>query len=318
MKFIVLYLLAPCVLANPSNLNAFKAHVGFLSSDHLKGRASGSVEIQQAAHYIALQFSSLGLKPLNASGYEQIFEVDESNKVDRNVVAWLPATNNTQESLIFIAHYDGLGVDESLQGDDKILNGARDNATGVAGLIELARRFSIDKERPINIVFIASAAEEIGALGAQFYLENPLFPQDEIQFVLNLDGVNVAGPRSDYFIMPEKGISYLSEFQDLIADEGWQYRAPEWVDYMDAKFDSAVFLRAGIPSLTLWAGERLPSGEKAEQKDLGQIHGPDDEIGPNWDWSGVMDHIDIYESLARYILSSNSRYIVTTPERFNE
>jgi Zn-dependent M28 family amino/carboxypeptidase len=314
MKFIILLLLAPCVFANP--LKAFKSHVGFLSSDELKGRGSGSEEIRQAANYIAIQFKALGLRPFNASGYEQVFSVEGQTSLERNVIAWLPAQIDTTNSLVFMAHYDGLGLDVSLPAEDQILNGARDNATGVAALIELARRFSHDHALRYNLVFVASAAEETGMHGSQFYLENPKFPISGLRVVLNLDGINVAGPRIDFFAMPNQGLSFSEDVIGLVEREGWLYLAPEWVDFMDTKFDSAPFLRAGVPAITLWAGNLGMDGSPAPALEMGEIHGPDDEINQHWDWTGVIDHIALYEALARYLMASKAKLRVTDRERF--
>lgn len=99
-----------------------------------------------------------------------------------NVIGFLPAAKKTKKTIVFTAHYDHLGR----LGKDTYFPGANDNASGTAMLIALAKHF---KNNPIkyNIAFIAFAGEEVGLLGSKFYIENPIFPIEDISFLLNLD-----------------------------------------------------------------------------------------------------------------------------------
>ena len=80
---------------------------------------------------------------------------------------------------------------------------------------------------------------------------------DDITICLNIDGFNISGPREDYFVMPRQGIDFLDEIQSVAAGLGWVYDSPDRVDGMNTSFDTAAFLRKGIPAFTLWTGSRL-------------------------------------------------------------
>ncbi len=116
--------------------------------------------------------------------------VREKNKSD-NVLGWLPAGKTTHETIVIGAHYDhlGLGIEGSLASRwGSVHNGADDNASGVAGLLELARYFSAPRPAPHrNILFIAFGGEELGVLGSTFYVKNPPFPLSNIVTMLNMD-----------------------------------------------------------------------------------------------------------------------------------
>ncbi|NGP77407.1 M28 family peptidase [Balneolaceae bacterium YR4-1] len=188
-----------------------KNHITFLASDDLAGRETGTAGEAKAAGYIADQFDKFGLLPAgDESTYFQEFRVNMSvlnnphrgdtsrsgvtfpdeERITRNVVAVLEGSEEPDSYLVLGAHYDHLGTGKfgSLYNRDttSIHNGADDNASGTAGLLELAHYFS---EHPTqrSLVFIAFSGEEMGLLGSRHFVENPTVPLDQTVAMINMD-----------------------------------------------------------------------------------------------------------------------------------
>lgn len=179
----------------PENISR---HVHYLASDQMKGRGTGSKENRKAAKYIARNFKKLGLAPKGTDGYFQYFTgkvkkviVPDSLRKAANVIGFLD--NNAKYTIVVGAHYDHLGMGQ--QGSSKaekpegqIHNGADDNASGVAGLLELARYYSQNgTQEPYNFLFIAFGAEELGLQGSRYFTNNPTLPLENISFMSNMD-----------------------------------------------------------------------------------------------------------------------------------
>ncbi|TCC99894.1 M20/M25/M40 family metallo-hydrolase [Pedobacter psychroterrae] len=175
-----------------------KEHVYFLASDKMKGRGTGSKQNLKAAKYIERKFKTYQLKPLGEEGYFQSFDakirkvkVPDSIRPARNVIGFLD--NNASKTIIIGAHYDHLGEGKqgsSLANDSYgiIHNGADDNASGVAGLLELARIYSQNKvKEPVNFLFIAFGAEELGLVGSRYFVQHPTYDLNKIHWMLNMD-----------------------------------------------------------------------------------------------------------------------------------
>ena len=293
-----------------------RMHTEFLASDELKGRGTGTEGANRAAEYIAGQFKELGLEAGPGGSYYQEVIISAKDITDRNVVAVIPAADTTNGSVVFMAHYDGLGVQKVPEKQDSIYNGARDNAVGVAVLIELARKYKNEARPGYNLVFVATTAEEIGAYGSAAYLDAPVFSKEEIILCLNIDGFNVSGQREDYFVMPRQGVNFVEDIQEILKPLGWVYSSPDWVDGMNDKFDTVSFLREGIPALTLWTGNRLKGGGEAPNLPLGDIHSPSDEINEYWNWEGVSDHLRAYKTIADYYMNNPHKIRVTDSRLF--
>ena len=180
-------------------------HIQFLASDKMKGRGTGSKENKTAAAYIVKQFKKTGLTPLGTDGFLQPFTakvrrivVPDSIRSASNVIGFLD--NGAPYTIVIGAHYDHLG--EGRQGSlrdanavGQIHNGADDNASGVAGLLELARYFAKnDVKEPYNFLFIAFGAEELGLVGSRYFVNNPTLPLDKINFMANMDMIGRYAP----------------------------------------------------------------------------------------------------------------------------
>lgn len=183
-----------------SELQDLRVDVIYLSSDDLEGRATGSHGAHLAGDYIASRFEDLGLTPHGTDGWFQPFEfVTHPNPHDstvvvhtsgRNVIGYLDA--GADETVIVGAHYDHLGYGgegSRAPGDSAIHNGADDNASGVAGLLEIARRLEDNGMKANNVLFIAFSGEEEGLFGSKYFVNHPTIALDRVKYMINLDMV---------------------------------------------------------------------------------------------------------------------------------
>lgn len=176
-----------------------KKHIYFLASDDMKGRATGSAELERAAQYIEKEFKKYKLIPKGTKGYRQEFQakvtrvkVTDSIRTAQNIIGFID--NHAPYTIVVGAHYDHLGLGDfggskdTITNIGKIHNGADDNASGVAGLLELARIYSSNrKQESYNLLFIAFSGEELGLLGSKYWVEHPTIPLDNIDWMLNMD-----------------------------------------------------------------------------------------------------------------------------------
>ena len=181
---------------SPENI---AAHVRVLASDEYEGRGTGSAGEEKAALYIESQFKKMKLEPMGDNGtYRQNFTfrggmhgTGKEGKA-KNLVAFLD--NGATRTVVFGAHFDHLGYGEEGNSLDanpkgKIHNGADDNASGVAGILELAHRFSDKKKESHNFLFICFSGEELGLYGSKYWTENPTMDISKINYMINLDMV---------------------------------------------------------------------------------------------------------------------------------
>lgn len=173
-------------------------HIHRLASDKMKGRGTGSKELEKAARYIERHFKKYNLQPQGTDGFRQPFKakvrrvvVVDSIRIAHNIIGFLD--NSAEYTIVVGAHYDHLGMGKqggSLDSvpEGKLHQGADDNASGVAGLLEIARYFSTNNTvEPYNILFIAFSAEELGLLGSRHFVDEPTIPLDNMHFMLNFD-----------------------------------------------------------------------------------------------------------------------------------
>jgi Tol biopolymer transport system component len=188
----------PAELAQQKSL---KNHITYLSSDDLKGRLTGSKEEQLAADYLVKEFKKLKLKPYDGKNYLQSFEykvklnpqdsLAVKNNTGKNVIAYLD--NKASKTIIIGGHYDHLGLNEhnhSTKPNSKgeIHNGADDNASGVAGVLELARMLSQNKTvEKANYIFVLFSGEEDGLIGSKFMAETIKQKYPNVSLMINLD-----------------------------------------------------------------------------------------------------------------------------------
>lgn len=197
--FLLLQTYTPAQTISEANL---KKHIKFLASDKLKGRGTGTQQELTAANYIATDFKKIGLEPkgnLNSYYYSYKFK-KPANPHDTvggesisalDVVGYLD--NHAPTTVIIGAHFDhlGLGYDHNsldANPEGKIHNGADDNASGTAGVMELARYFSSNKRsEKVNFLFICFSGEELGLFGSKKFCENPTIDFSTVDYMINMD-----------------------------------------------------------------------------------------------------------------------------------
>lgn len=199
-----LFFAAHTIFAQNISEKKLQKHVTYLASDKLKGRGTGTEEERKAAKYIAKQFKKIGLAPKGDNGtYLHNFTFKKASDPhggvaenapqvnSQNVAAYLD--NGAANTIVIGAHYDhlGLGHDHnSLEANSagKIHNGADDNASGTAGVIELARYFAQNgvKEQH-NFLFLCFSGEELGLVGSKKYADAPTIDLSKVNFMINMD-----------------------------------------------------------------------------------------------------------------------------------
>ena len=246
-----------------------EAHMAFLASDDLKGRDTGSEGIEMAARYIEDHFKSYGVRP-----YFKTFRDTLSNfkKPAYNVVGVVegndPALKN--EYILIGAHYDHIGVVKPVNGD-YIANGANDNASGTATVLELARYFGANKTNKRSIIFALFSAEEKGLLGSE-HLARKLKELDvDLYTMLNFEmtGVPLRGKKYDLYITGYE-MSNLAEVSNKYAGENLVGYLPTAKEYdLFKRSDNYSFYKVfGVPSHTYCT---------FDFENFGYYHKPDDE-----------------------------------------
>jgi Zn-dependent M28 family amino/carboxypeptidase len=213
----------------------------------------------------------------------------------RNVIARLPGTTHSDEAVVYSAHWDHLGTHPDEPGDN-IYNGAIDNATGVAGVLEIAEAFTVRKARPErSVVFLVVTLEESGLLGSKYYAAHPVVPLANTVAVVNLDALPVVGPTKD-FVVVGLGNNDLDEILRPIAAKQGRELTPENEPEKGTFFrsDHFNFAKAGVPALYAKGGiDHLEGGRAKGQAVLddyvkNRYHKAADNYDPSWDLRGVV------------------------------
>lgn len=208
-----------------------------------------------------------------------------------NLVGYKKGSSKSDEYLIFMAHWDHLGVNEELQGD-KIFNGAADNATGVAAVIELARLFdSVQTER--SIIFTALTLEESGLLGSAYLAENPPVDLANVVAGFNFDRILPTGKTNDMAVIGY-GASELEDLLEIELEKQGRYINPDPNPEKGYFYrsDHISFAKKGVPVLYADDGFDLEVG--GIEKGFNEIydytnyryHGVEDEYDPSWNFEG--------------------------------
>ncbi|MBB1473109.1 MULTISPECIES: M28 family metallopeptidase [unclassified Luteimonas] len=234
-----------------------------------------------------------------------------SEKSSRNVVGILRGSEKPDEAIAYIAHWDHLGKHEG-EGD-QIYNGAVDNATGVAGIIEIAEKFKADGQPKRSVAFIAVTLEESGLLGSKYQVAHPVFPLAKTVGVINLDAMSVAGPAHDMVVVG-KGSSQLEDVLKTYTDAQQRTQVLEGNPAGGFYFRSDHFnyAKAGVPALYAKGGDDLVQGGKdagaALAKTYNEVayHKPGDEFDPGWNLDGVIQDLEALYGVGRTLADDGS------------
>ncbi|HSJ25662.1 MAG TPA: M28 family peptidase [Longimicrobiales bacterium] len=214
----------------------------------------------------------------------------------RNVIAKLEGGARADEYVVYTAHWDHLGIAAPVDGDS-IYNGALDNASGTATIVEIAEAFTRLDHRPErSILFLAVTAEERGLLGAKYYAENPLYPLARTVANINVDGINQWG-RTEDIVVVGRGNSTLDDvLAEAAATQGRRLEAdPEPEKGFYYRSDHFEFAKQGVPALYIDAGTHFMDRDagygqqKRDEYTTNDYHKPSDIVKPDWDLSGAIE-----------------------------
>ncbi|MBI4347028.1 MAG: M20/M25/M40 family metallo-hydrolase [Elusimicrobia bacterium] len=243
--------------------------------------------------------------------------VNETRDIDSaNVVAKIVGRDPDllSELVIYTAHWDHLGVDDKRAGD-KVFNGAVDNATGLAAMLEIAAAFKrLPRPPRRSILFLAPTAEEKGLLGAKYYVERPLHSLAKTVALLNMDSLNVWGPTSDLSFLGLEHSTLDRWAEASAAEDGRALRGdPEPEKGLFFRSDHFPFAKAGVPALNIQAGVDV-MGEvpgwgrrKREEYTAHDYHKVSDEPKPGWDLRGMAQDARVMFRIGLAVAESDRR-----------
>jgi Zn-dependent M28 family amino/carboxypeptidase len=220
----------------------------------------------------------------------------------RNVAAVIPGSDPAyrDQAVVFSAHWDHLGVGPAVKGDS-IYNGAVDNATGCAILLELARAWGALAQKPRrSALFIAVTAEEGGLRGSQFHAAHPYFPAGKTALALNFDGYFPAGLTKDVSVGGAERTTVWGTVEEAARRLGYDIKPdprPEQGSFY--RSDHFPMAKAGVPAFSIEQGEEFAGRDEGYGQKLfneyneRSYHQPSDEFREDWDFTGL-------ENIARF------------------
>jgi Zn-dependent M28 family amino/carboxypeptidase len=287
-----------------------------VAPDRNLGRAAveGWIPLEQARKlfalagldYDTLKKSALGrdFRPVPLGAQASITIRNRMRMIaSNNVVARVEGSdpNLKDEYVIFTSHWDHFGIGPEIHGD-KIYHGALDNATGVGGLIEVARAFAALPVPPRrSILFLATTAEEQGLLGSEYYARNPLYPLAKTLAVINMDGLNVYGKTKDLTV-DGLGNSDLDDYAAEVAAEQGRVVKPDPMPEKGSYYrsDHFPFAKAGVPALASgsgidYVGRPVDYGKTMRERyTVNDYHKPSDVVKADWDMAGAVQDLQYY------------------------
>ncbi len=246
--------------------------------------------------------------PLNVKLSTHVTVSTVYNK-SKNVIAKITGSKHPDEYIIYTAHWDHLGVGKPDSTGDTIYNGAIDNASGSAALLEMARAFRSRKIPPERtVIFLSVTSEEQGLLGSKYYSEHPIYPLANTLAEINMDGVNAHGKSKDVTITGQ-GQSDLEDYFVEAAKQQGRYLAPESRPEAGGYFrsDHFNFAKHGVPALDAGGGTDMEQGGKKEGERLRDeytdkhYHQPSDQYDPTWTFEGGLNDLRLLFNVGKRI-----------------
>jgi Zn-dependent M28 family amino/carboxypeptidase len=257
-------------------------------------------------HQTFAGYGSGSFKAVELSGIKLSVQSAETidTLVTHNLLAKIEGSERPDEVIIYSAHWDHVGVEADHPGEDKIFNGAWDNASGTVGVVEVARAFAAGPRPERTVVFAHMAAEEMGLMGAYAYAADPVYPLEKTVADINIDMLPLSPPTRDVAIFG-KGQNDLEDRLGVLAAAEGRYitddRQPEQNFYY--RSDHFPFARAGVPALMPWHGVDwneggVPVGRAAWDAKFGaDYHQPSDEWSPNLDFRSAVENLTLLHRL---------------------
>ena len=271
-------------------------------------RASGMDFEEMKRRAQRRDFRPVPLKASLSADYAVRSEVIASH----NVIGIVTGARRPGDTIVYSAHWDHLGIGRPDARGDRIFNGAVDNASGVASLIEMGRAFAHGPRPDRSILFLAVTAEEKNLLGSEYYAANPVYPLARTVGVINMDSMDVNGPARDFSI---SGSAKLGLLDDLIAEGRRRGRAFTPDPHPEAghfyRSDHFSMAKRGVPALSFEPGDDLVTGGRTRGEALAQAyvrdryHQPADEWSARWDLRGMTADLSLLYAVGLRLADSN-------------
>ncbi|PNS08983.1 M28 family metallopeptidase [Solilutibacter silvestris] len=260
------------------------------------------------------QAQTRDFKPVELKGerFSAKYAVDSKVITSQNVIGVVPGRKHPGEMVMYSAHWDHLGIGQPDAKGDRIYNGAVDNASGVAGVMALARAFAKAKPAPDrSLGFLFVTAEEKGLLGSEYYASKPVYPLGKTVGVINIDGMNMYGPSRDFSI---SGSAKLDLLDDLIATaKQWNLSyspdsRPEAGSFF--RSDHFSFAKRGVPAVSFESGDDMIDGGLAAGRKLSEdytrdrYHQPADQWEASWTITGAARDLQVVYALGWQLANS--------------
>jgi Zn-dependent M28 family amino/carboxypeptidase len=261
------------------------------------------------------QAQTRAFKPVELKGVSLSADYATDAQVikSKNVVAIREGSKHPQQVVIYSGHWDHLGIGQPDAKGDKIYNGAIDNATGIAAMLELARAYGKQPAPQRSVVFLAVTAEEKGLLGSEYYASNPLYPLASTVGVINMDALSPRGPSRDFNI---SGSAKLDLLDRLVAKaKGWDMRLspdpkPEAGYFF--RSDHFPFAKRGVPAISFGSGKDwVEGGTQAGLADEAaytekNYHQPSDAFDPAWTFTGMARDLEVLYAVGAELANSTA------------
>ena len=248
---------------------------------------------------------------LKDTTFSASYQVDSSVITSQNVAGRIEGTKHPEETLIYSAHWDHLGVGLPDAKGDKIYNGAVDNATGTAALIELGRAFAHGPKPERSVLFLNVTAEEKGLLGSEYYASNPLYALSRTVADINMDALDPNGPAKNFSQSGNAKSDLLSDVIGIAKTNGLYFSEdphPEAGHFF--RSDHFGFAKRGVPAFSWESGDDLvnggvEAGEKYRKEyTANRYHQPADEWEPTWTFVGMSHDLGILYQLGAKLANS--------------
>ena len=248
---------------------------------------------------------------LEGAELDVLFDVASQRIETRNIVGRLPGTTHPDETILFTGHWDHIGVGTPDAEGDAIFNGAVDNASGIAGLLELARIAGAAPRNERSLVFIGFTAEESGLLGSEYYAANPLYPLETTVGGFNMDSANVYGRTRHLGVIGYGQSDFDARLETVAAIQG---RTIEPDQSTQAGFyfrsDHFPLAKRGVPMVYAKSSGPFvdePVAMRTAARDdytARRYHQANDEWSADWDYRGQSQDLEVYWSIARDLANS--------------
>ncbi len=257
---------------------------------------------------------SRNFKPVTLKGitFSADYQIKSQVIVSKNVIARLEGSRNPKNTVMYSGHWDHLGVGQPDAKGDTIYNGAVDNATGIAALLEMARAYGKAPKTHRSVVFMAVTAEEKGLLGTEYYAQNPVYPLAKTVAMINTDALSPEGIANNFSTSGNAKLDLLDRLINTAAEWQMTYTPdprPEAGSFF--RSDHFPMAKRGVPAISFGSGDDWKEGGTSAGKAAKaaytsvRYHQPADEWQAEWSFAGMSRDLEVLYKLGRDLANSN-------------